>query len=57
MRLLKNIKIKTIFIIYTILVFNLLEHDLIKAVFHPKRVQHYLETYNYYICIDEYGDE
>jgi len=50
-------KNKKQYLSYNNLVFNLLEHDLIKAVFHPRRVQHYLETYNYYICIDEYGDE
>ena len=55
--IIKKYKNKKQYLSYNNLVFNLLEYDLIKAVFHPKRVQHYLETYNYYICIDEYGDE
>ena len=55
--IIKKYKNKKQYLSYNNLVFNLLECDLIKAVFHPRRVQHYLETYNYYICIDEYGDE
>jgi hypothetical protein len=55
--IIKKYKNKKQYLSYNNLVFNLLEYDLIKAVFHPRRVQHYLKTYNYYICIDEYCDE
>ena len=48
---------KNKYLSYNNLVFNLLEHDLIRAVFHPTRVGKHLEKYNYYICLDEYADD